>query len=162
MLAYVVVLGTVLNLFASIFVSNTRLGALNTTALDRLRGIEELQHVFRDTVRQSSAIVPRIAEYKTAEDQLVLKAQSEVRERYIILGILPNDGRMYRLDLVEQDGELTPAYKATYPQKLAELRFDPDPETDLIAMEAVLHKKEGEHVGRRVVHRFAASPRTIE
>ena len=165
-LVYVAVLGIVLNIFASIFASNTRLSAVNTLALNRLRGIDEVQRVFRDAVREASGVAVGIGDYRSGEEQLVLRVPQEEGTRYIVLGALREDGRLCRLDVIERDGKLEAGYMATYPQVLSELRFvydaDKSGAAPLIAMEAVIRKEAGERAGRHVVHRFMGSPRAVD
>ena len=131
-----------------------------------MRGIAEVQRVFRDAVREASGVATGIGEYQSGEVQVVLRASQKDGTRYIVLGALRGDGRLCRLDLVNRDGELEAGFLATYPQELSELRFAYDTAkggvAPLIAMEAVLRKEAGERAGQRVLHRFMGSPRAIE
>jgi len=130
-LVYVAIFCVVVNLCVSVFLGMSRLSAMQTTALDRMREVEEVREVFSRAVRASYGVVAGVGAYKTGPDQLVLEMPSDPAaakaNHYTILGKLGKESRLARLELVANDGKYTSDSYVTYALPIDALRFQYDP-----------------------------------
>ena len=166
MLVYVSLLAVAFTLCMKIFVSGTRLSALNTLAMDRINGLAEVEREFRQAVRGAYAVVPKAASHKSDEQHVVLRLSlPEAPPRYLVLGALRDPHHLSAMELAEQDGALTASKFVTYRVALAPITFEydaPSPaEARLVRMTVMIHKAPGERMKNPVTHHFVAALRGI-
>ncbi len=127
-LAYIAVFCVVVNLCVSAFVSTARLSAFQTTALDRMREVEDVREAFTRAVRSACAVAPGVGAYTSGANQLVLEMPSSdaAVKRYTVFGMFGAKSRLARLDIVSKDGELDASAYVTYALPVKALRFECD------------------------------------
>jgi hypothetical protein len=165
-LGCIAILGVVINLGASVFITSTRLSALGTTALDRMHVVEDIRGGFTNTVRESCAVVPTLSEYRSGNEQVILEMAPTQRseKRYAILGRLGSGSRLSRLVVVGEDGDYSAESFRTYPLDLDTIRFGYDKsamqDVRLVSIEFDI-KDEGNRRSKRAAHKFTAAMRAI-
>jgi len=165
-LGCIAILGVVINLGASVFITSTRLCALGTTALDRMHVVEEIRDGFTGTVRESCAVVPTLSEYRSGNEQVILEMAPTGRseKRYAILGRFGCGSRLSRLVVVGEDGNYSVETFRTYPLDVDKIRFGYDKsavqDVRLVSIEFDI-KDEGQKRNKRTAHKFTASMRAI-
>jgi hypothetical protein len=167
-LACAAILGVVINLCASVFVTSSRLSVLGTTALDRIHVVQEIRDGFISTVRESCAVVPTLSEYSSGSEQIILemaqRPAQKAGKRYAILGRFGSESRLGRLKILEKDGKYSAEGFVTYPLEFDSIRFGYDKSTvheaRLISLEFDI-KNTGNRRGRRAAHKFTAAIRGV-
>jgi hypothetical protein len=108
-MAYVAILAVIINLSLSIFLSVSRLSALGTASLDRLRMVEDFRRIVTADVQQAHAITRSVGAYATGTDQLVLEMPRRPEDpeaaRYVVLGHITSTTRPGRLEIIEKNGQ---------------------------------------------------------
>lgn len=154
-LGYIVVLTFVINLSVSLFLGTLRLSRVGTAALEQADQIAALGEGFARAVRKCQNVVPRIGNYETGEDLLVMAAPAseDGTRRYVVFGNLRNDSRLSVLELVQGDGILNAEFLSTYPAEVAGLRFRFDTDgmagAKLVRMEVEIDNVRALHTVRR-------------
>lgn len=126
LLAYLVVLGVIINLSAPLFLSATRLSRLGEAASDHLQGVEEIQSRITDRVREAVRIVPSTLTFESGEDQLILEMPANPLARRVVFGTINDPNKVFRLELIQQDGKWVHDFLAIYRQSITGLRFTYD------------------------------------
>ncbi len=159
MLVYVAVLAIAINLCGKLFLSGSRLSALNTQALDRMLAVSEVEKEFDRAVREASAVVPEAGEYRSGEQTVVLQAEPEEGSpHYVVFGTIRDKEHISRMDLVQRSGVLECTRFTTFRQPFASIAFAA-PQAPLISLEVIIKKDTGERNLRKTVHRFDAALR---
>ena len=138
----VVVIAIVINLSLSIFVSISRLSALETKALDRLRAVDEVREAFTRTVREAAAVVPGVGAYKTGDGHLVLAMPPSPGEeaRYVVLGPIKSPNKMSRLEVSKHGDQYVSEAYQTYALPAESFRFSYDkPDAQELGLAACDH-----------------------
>ena len=168
MLAYVAVLGILLNIAAGALMMCSRLSVKGTTAVDRANAIEEVRTEFTETVRAASAVRAGVCDYRTGPDQVVLEmppGPDEPQARhYTVLGFLGTESRMSRLRIKEQDGNFSAEGLDTYrlPIESLKLSYDASEPANAHLVTIEVDVKDDRPIrGEPVLHRFSAAPRGI-
>lgn len=131
-LAYVVILGMVLNVAGQALITCTRLSAFGAAAPDRLVNAAEVEDAFRTAVRNACAVAPAVGDYRSGPETLVLEAPAAEGRRFQVLGCIGRPDRVTLLELVERDGRLEAESARTLAFEAGALRFaysTPDPTT---------------------------------
>ena len=131
--AVIAISSVILLLCFKMFVSTTRLSAYCTRAIDHDNDARQAQRVFLDTIRNAAEVAVGVASYTTGPDTLVLKSQDP--NRYIILGDVTNQGRLQRLELVEDNGVYQAASHSIYRLPLTALSFEMENDGRLVRMD---------------------------
>lgn len=126
LLAYIVVLGIIINVSAPLFLSAMRLSRVGEAASDHLQGVEEIRSRISDRVREAVRVVPSTLTFESGKDQLILEMPANPVARRVVFGTLNHPNKVSRLDLIKQDGEWVPDFLATYRQSITGLRFTYD------------------------------------
>jgi len=167
-LGYLAVVGVVINLAASVFISSSRLSVLCTAALDKVVAIEEIHDGFTTAVHESSRVCTGVGEYRTGAGHVVLEmaqvSDEEDTRRYVVFGPIGSDSRLSRLVIVEQDGTSSVESFSTYRQELDWIRFSYDSDdverTRMVAMK--IEPKEAVDRGmKRPPYTFVAAMRAV-
>jgi len=146
------VLLVLINVCMGLFLSASRVAAYTTAAFDRAEILSELEQDFAELVRESVTIAEGYAEYRTSEEQLVLRMPAN---GYRIIGTLNNPERLAWLEY--RDGELVDM--GGWPLPLAEVRFSYPQGAGLVQLD-VRVKRESERAAQsEVVRRILAAPR---
>ena len=111
----------------SVFFNVVRLSAMNATALDRLRAVEDVREAFSRTVRESSGIVEGVGIHKTGADTVVLRlppsAESRAARRYVVFGRVFGQKPLAKLEVAEENGQYTATAFQRYPVPVNEVRL---------------------------------------
>ena len=131
-LGYVAVLAVLVNLTLTLFIGASRLSILGTTALDRLRMVEDVREGFSETVREARRVVSGVGAYETGPGQLVLELPPDASDgdarRYAVLGHITSALCLGRLEVVERGGVCEASSYSTYALPIAGVRFEYDSE----------------------------------
>jgi len=132
MMGYMAVLAVLVNLTLTLFIGASRLSVLGTTALDRLRTVEDVREGFTETVREARRVVPGVGVYKTGPGQLVLELPREASDgdtrRYAVLGHITSALCLGRIEVLERGGVCEADSYSTYALPIAGVRFEYDSE----------------------------------
>ncbi len=159
MLVYVAVLAIAINLCGKLFLSGSRLSALNTQALDRMLAVSEVEKEFDRAVREASTVVPEAGEYRGNEQTVVLQAEPEEGcPHYVVFGAMRDKEHVSRMDLVRRNGNLECTRFTTFRQPFASITFT-TAQAPLISLDVIIKKDQGERNLRKTVHRFDAALR---
>jgi len=126
LLAYLVVLGIIINVSAPLFLSAMRLSKVGEAASDNLKGVEEIRSRISDRVREAVRVVPSTLAFESGEDQLILEMPDAPIARRVVFGTLNHPNQVSRLELIQKDGQWVPDFLATYRQSITGLRFSYD------------------------------------
>jgi len=126
MLAYVIVLGIIINISAPLFVSAMRLSKVGEAASDRLKGVEEIRSRISERVRGAVRVVPSTLDFESGEEQLILEMPDDPVARRVVFGTFNHPNQVSRLELIKEDGQWVPDFLATYRQRITGLRFTYD------------------------------------
>jgi len=164
MLAYVAILAVGVNLCGSLFVTGSRLSALNTLVLDRLNGMAEIEREFTQAVRESYGVVPGVGNYTSNDVHVVLETETtKGQRRYVVLGPLHDEEHLSKLVLLERDGVLEPEAMTTYRLPLVRMDFSYPPGGGRgVQLDAMTQRERGERRKSMLERRFVAAPRGIK
>ena len=123
MIAYIAVLGVMISLCLSIFVTTSRLSLIGTGTLERMTGVEEIRKGFSETVREAVGVRAEAASYRTGPEVLVLELPCDHGARYAVFSRPGPDQRLSKLVFTEREGEFSPEHFVTYQQNLRTLQF---------------------------------------
>jgi len=161
MIVYVAVLAIAINLCGKLFLSGSRLSALNTQALDRLLAVSEIEKEFGRAVHESVAVVPEAGKYHSGDQVVVFQAEPEEgAPHYVVFGAVRDAEHVSRMDLVRRNGNLACVRFDTFRQPLASIVFDTS-NAPLVRLGVIIKKDSGERDKLRIVHQFAAALRGI-
>lgn len=161
MIVYVAVLAIAINLCGKLFLSGSRLSALNTQALDRLLAVSEIEKEFGRAARESVALVPEAGKYRSGEHVVVFRAEPEAGAPcYVVFGAVRDAEHVSRMDLVQRNGTLACVRFETFRQPLSSIVFDAS-RAPLMNLAVVIKKDPGERNNLKIVHQFAAALRGI-
>jgi type II secretory pathway pseudopilin PulG len=128
MLAYIAILGLLVNLGAKTFLSHTRLSAIGVAGLANFDALQDIRRDFTDTVQASLGVCPGIGVYRSNKEQLVLRMPTEpgeaVAARYAVFGRMENPPYLYRLIMTQDaSGALQTEHMGRYRRDLATVWF---------------------------------------
>ena len=121
MIAYLFVLGIVINLCAQVFLSSSRLAAVGGAAVERIETLDGMQRDFRETVRECNGIVADVAGFASNENQAVLRMPDG--ERFVVFGAPEGVQRLSKRTIRVKDGVWDLERAETYPIDLSAFRF---------------------------------------
>lgn len=159
-IATVALLGILVSLCLKMFVMDSRLTALNALHLNRLENLRAVQHRFRESVRESQGVVEGVLDYRTSEDQLVLRlADMEGIPRYTVWGAFAEADHLSMLQVaLETPPQVERLETLNFP--VEGVGFTQDPSTGLVTLRFSLKHDAGERVSTSVpVHEIRAVPR---
>jgi hypothetical protein len=115
-LGYIAILGVLINLALSTFVSAGRLTSLGNAARSRIEGISELDRGFRGAVREAVGTEVRAGVYEASETVLVLRLPDgpNGERRHTVVGDLRGTGRLARVTFSENGSESRIESATTY------------------------------------------------
>ncbi len=164
-IAYIAVLGVMISLCLSIFVTTSRLSLIGTGTLDRMTGLEQIHKGFSETVRDAVAVRTEAASYRTGPDVLVLELPCNDGVRYAVFSRVGPDQRLSKLIFTEQDGKFSPEHFVTYRQNLRTLRFGYDTSDETLARRVSLRLELDKGVEPKIPplgHTFHAAIRAVD
>lgn len=123
MLAYVAILGVVLNISAQVLLTCVRLSNFGVQMADGIEQAQGVEDAFREAVREGLAVVPGAGAYATGADTVVLEAPGVEGRRFVVIGRLGQVEQVVVLRIVERNGTLEPEGMKAYPLKDAEVKF---------------------------------------
>ncbi len=125
LLAYVAILAVFLNITAGLYLSTNRLMARSDLAIDRARGVAEIETAFRDAVASASAVADAVGPLHASESLLVLRRASTTEE-WIVLGAVTGPDRFSVATYKLVNGAPELASLKTYSQPLLRSQFTVD------------------------------------
>jgi len=166
-LVYVAILGVVINLSMSIFMSSSRMSTLATVALDRVNMTEDVRHAFTRAVHEAEGVASEAGSYKTGPEQLVLAypptPESDGWRRYVVFGRIAPSAGLGRLDILEKAGEVVIDGLVKYPLPVSKLDLSYDADSPdaarLVTLQVDVQMGSSRDVRPPKTHRFAASLR---
>lgn len=103
MIAYVFILGIVINLCAQVFLSSSRLAAVEGGgAIERIETLDGMERDFRETVRECNGVVTDVAGFACDEKQAVLRLPDG--ERFVVFGAPEGVQRLCKRTIRVKDG----------------------------------------------------------
>ena len=162
-LVYVAVFGMGLNLFVSALGTGSRLTALTTLQLGRIEGVRDIQNLFVSQVRLAESVVPRVGDFETGDQIVVLRmppSQSEGVD-YVVLGAARDVDHFSMVRVTDTNGSLSAAMGKTLRQPLGHLRFtvhEPTGSTP-ITLSIQVKQEDGERDKPFLTHETIATPR---
>ncbi len=121
MIAYVFILGIVINLCAQVFLSSSRLAAVGGGAIERIETLDGMERDFRETVRECNGVVTDVAGFACDEKQAVLRLPDG--ERFVVFGAPEGVQRLCKRTIRVKDGAWDLERAETYPIDLSAIRF---------------------------------------
>lgn len=127
-LAYVTILAVVINLGATLFVALLRMHDAGSSALETSRMVRRIEAEVHDSVSEAVALHPRIGDYTTSEDAIVLELppnEETGNARYAVLQRLVDEDEfvLRRLAFEETPAGLNVSYMKTYRAKFKMLEL---------------------------------------
>lgn len=135
-LGYSLILGMLLSLSTSIFLSSKRISFLGTLALERNDIIEEVVHDFRAVAAQSIGVAPSIPQVSLPADTVVLELRSAGGEPHFALWRTDADNRLYLQKYSAREGQpVQLAYRKVYAPALRVTEFAVNVEGRLVRLQ---------------------------
>ena len=126
LIPYLTILGVMIGLCLSIFVTTSRLSLIGSGTLDRMTGIGEIRTDFSETVREAVRVRGRGGSYETGPDTLVLELPCNQGTRYAVFTRVDSNQQLSKLVFLAQEGEFLPEHFVTYKPNLRKVRFEYD------------------------------------
>jgi len=130
MLAYVAILGLLINAILGVMAAAGRLNAIGIATLDRMKNAGDIRETFLRDVKTAASVAETAASYKTTENQLVLELPAvEASRRYVVYGLLKSQRRLDRLEfeLSENQAAVVKSFQ-TFPLDLEGFRVETAPQ----------------------------------
>ncbi|HOZ46850.1 MAG TPA: hypothetical protein PLO37_02860 [Candidatus Hydrogenedentes bacterium] len=126
MLGFTAMLAVLLNLGVGAFLSTSRAVAVGQVATDNLDAINAIRRDFVNDVRIARGILPRVGDYTTGQDTLVIEVppREGERRRAVLWRRLAGESFVARRVLVDAgDGELVEEHLMLYSRPFDTVRF---------------------------------------
>lgn len=156
-LAVVLLLAVTINTLMTAAAGTWRLNSVGTEALDRLRGVREVEHAFRACVRDAAGIVPVAGRFVTGTDCVVLQHAARP-DTFVVFGTVEAAGRVGWLEIQQREGAWESVYLRRFSQPFAQAAFSL-PAPHCVQMDLVVQYDAQEQPADPPVYRSIAAPR---
>jgi hypothetical protein len=156
-LACVLLLAVTINVLMSAGAAAWRMSSVGTEALDRLRGVREVERAFRACVRGAAGMVPAAGRFTTGPDCIVLRHAARP-DTFIVFGKVEEATRLGWLEIRRHEAGWETAYLRRFAQPFSRAEFScPTPQT--ARLDLVVQYDAQEKPAAPPVYRVIAAPR---